>query len=215
MSRVLTRRSRRMRLAGLGPLFIVSLALGGGVTACSDAEHATQAPAATTVARLDPPPAPAAEPTQPAGPASPAPVAPAAPANPVPLGHMHLPTAAEVESTWAARPGYVTALPGDWQAAYAYALARPDVLQWLPCYCGCGGMGHRSNLDCFFQRREEEGPITYEEHASYCNICVDTANLAARMMADEVPIDQIRAAVDARYRGGAAPGTDTPLPPST
>ena len=46
---------------------------------------------------------------------------------------------------------YVRALPEDWQAAYQVsALARPDVIGWMPCNCGCGADGHRSNLDCFF-----------------------------------------------------------------
>lgn len=192
MSRVLTRPRRRgTRLLGLGPLLIVALALGGGVAGCSDAEHS---PAASIAV-------------------APSAVAALEPAPDVPLGHMHMPTSAEVEATWEARPGYVRALPGDWQAAYAYALARPDVLQWLPCYCGCGGMGHRSNLDCFFQRREEEGTYTYEEHGSFCNVCVETANLAARLISAGTPIGEIRAIVDRDF-GGLAPGTDTPLPPA-
>jgi hypothetical protein len=127
---------------------------------------------------------------------------------------MHMPTAQEVTSTWQARPDYVKALPAEWQEAYAFALSRPDVLQWLPCYCGCAGMDHRSNLDCFFQRREVKGNYAYEEHASYCDICVETANLASRMLREGATMVQVRAAVDDAYGGGAAPGTDTPLPPS-
>lgn len=96
--------------------------------------------------------------------------------------------------------------------AYAFALARPEVLQWLPCYCGCGGMGHRSNLDCFFVRRES-GQIAFEQHGSFCDICVDTANLAARLLAEGRTITEIRAAVDQTF-GGGGHGTDTPLPPA-
>jgi hypothetical protein len=138
--------------------------------------------------------------------------APAAAEAAVPVGHMHMPTADEVSETWKARPDYVKTLPDAWQSAYAYALARPDVLQWLPCYCGCVGMDHRSNLDCFFQRREVEGFYAYEEHASYCDICVETANLAQQLLSEGKTIIQVRAAVDARF-GGTAPGQDIPLPP--
>jgi hypothetical protein len=74
-------------------------------------------------------------------------------------------------------------------------------------------MGHRSNLDCFFQRRET-GALAFEEHASYCDICIETANLASKMIVDGASMGQIRAAVDATFGGGAAPGTDTALPPS-
>ena len=168
-------------------LMVLALALGGASAGCSS-DHGT-----------------------PAGNASmPDMTSPAEAA--VPLGHQHMPTAAEVEGAWAARPDYVRTGPADYQAAYAYALARPDVLQWLPCYCGCVGMGHRSNLDCFFQRREQAGDIVYEEHASYCGICVETANLAQQLLRKGSTMIQVRAAVDARF-GNTAPGTDTPLPP--
>jgi hypothetical protein len=129
------------------------------------------------------------------------------------MGDMRMPTGDEVTTAWNARPGYVEALPAEGRSAYAFALARPDVLQWLPCYCGCGGMGHRSNLDCFFQNRET-GDLTFEEHASFCDICIETANLAGQMIQDGKAMGQIRAAVDATFGGGAAPGTDTALPPS-
>ena len=132
----------------------------------------------------------------------------------VPLGTMRMPTGAEVSAAWAARPDYVTALPADWQGAYAFALARPDVLQWLPCYCGCGRMGHGSNLDCFFQRRADTETFTYEEHASFCAVCVETANLAQQLLQEGTPMGEIRAAVDARFGGSGAPGTDTALPPT-
>lgn len=172
-----------------GPLVLVTLALGGGMAGCADASSGGGAGDAWVTPAVELPEAQ------------------------VPLGHMHMPTQEEVTATWAARPQYVRDLPPDWQAAYAYALARPDVLQWLPCYCGCTGAGHRSNLDCFFQRREAPGSIVYEEHGSYCDICVETANLAARMLRQGSTIVQIRAAVDSTF-GDRAPGTDTPMPPA-
>ena len=183
-----SRPSQARRAGALGmPLLILVLALAGGMAGCSAADPSmTDAPMTTG---------------HPAGAA-------------VPLGDMHMPTADEVAAAWQARPDYVTALPGDWQAAYAYALARPDVLQWLPCHCGCMAIDHRSNLDCFFQRREVSGSYVYEEHASYCDVCVKTANLAQRMLQDGSTMIQVRAAVDTTF-GGVGPGTDTPLPPAS
>ena len=180
-----------IRLRALAPLFVIVLALGGSVSGCAGepihSGTAAPAPAATDGA--------------------------AAPQAEVPMGDMRMPTGGEVTTAWNARPAFVAALAGEGQSAYAFALARPDVLQWLPCYCGCGGMGHRSNLDCFFQRRET-GALAFEEHASYCDICIETANLASKMIVDGASMGQIRAAVDATFGGGAAPGTDTALPPS-
>ena len=195
--RVPSRRPWSRRLPAVIPVFIVSLALGGAVAGCSGGTAATT-PASTAMA----------------GQATAAPSQGAATVA-VPMGSMTMPTADEVNATWQARPDYVKALPAEGQAAYAFALARPDVLQWLPCYCGCAGIPHRSNLDCYFQRREIKGTFTYEEHASFCDICVRIANTASDMLRQGSTMTQIRAAVDATYGGGSVPGTDTPLPPSS
>jgi hypothetical protein len=36
-------------------------------------------------------------------------------------------------------------------AAYQFAAERPELLKYMPCFCGCGaeGLAHRSNLECF------------------------------------------------------------------
>jgi len=180
-----------VRVRARAPVFVIAFALAGSVGGC-------------TSQNVGP------------GAANPAPATAGAAATPraqVPMGEMRMPTGDEVTAAWNARPAFVEALPAEGQSAYAFALARPDVLRWLPCYCGCGGMGHRSNLDCFFQRRET-GAFTFEEHASYCDICIKTANLASEMMQDGKAMGEIRAAVDATFGGGAAPRTDTALPPS-
>jgi hypothetical protein len=189
-SRVLVSRSWALRLRALVPVLIVSLSVGGAAAGCSsEAGSSMTEPGAASQGGVTP-------------------------AVAVPMGSMTMPTAEEITTTWDARPAYVNALPADWQAAYSFALARPDVLQWLPCYCGCDGISHRSNLDCFFQRREVKGTYAYEEHASYCDICVRTANMASDMLEQGKTMVQIRAAVDSTFSGGAAPGTDTPMPPA-
>lgn len=43
------------------------------------------------------------------------------------------------------------------RAMYAYAARRPDVLQYMPCYCGCERQGHRSNRDCFVKSKTAAG----------------------------------------------------------
>ena len=130
----------------------------------------------------------------------------------VPSGNVVIPTDAEIAAAWDRRPDYVRALPEDWQAAYKFALARPDVIGWMPCNCGCAGQGHRSNLDCFFDRRES-GEITFQEHGSFCDICVNTSNLAAKLLGEGKSMAEIRAAVDKTF-GGGGHSTDTPLPPA-
>jgi hypothetical protein len=112
---------------------------------------------------------------------------------------------------WATRPAYVRQNART-EEAYAYAMASPQTLRWMPCYCGCGAMGHGSNLDCFFKPTRDGLVPSFEEHASYCDICVETALLAKQMSGDGASLRTIRDAIDARF-GGGAPGTPTELPP--
>src|SRR5574337_468822 len=35
------------------------------------------------------------------------------------------------------------------QQAYQFAVANSDIMQHIPCYCGCGAMGHTSNYSCY------------------------------------------------------------------
>jgi hypothetical protein len=50
--------------------------------------------------------------------------------------------------------------------AYRYAAAHPDVLQYIPCTCGCRNTGHRHNGDCYVKERHEDGRITFTSHAA-------------------------------------------------
>jgi len=123
-----------------------------------------------------------------------------------------LPTPDEIAAGWAARPDFVAGAAQRTQAAYAFSLARPDLLRFLPCYCGCVAMDHRSNLDCFI-KPGGGSPVAFDEHASFCDICVDIALKAQDMLARGNTLIQMRAAVDSEF-GGLAPGTQTDLPPA-
>ena len=51
------------------------------------------------------------------------------------------------------------------QQAYRFAIANPDVLRQYPCYCGCGAMGHKNNLECYIKDFRPDGSIEFEMHA--------------------------------------------------
>ena len=119
---------------------------------------------------------------------------------------------ADAGDAWAARPAFVHTSAAS-EEAYAYALYHPEVVRWMPCYCGCGGMGHRSNLDCYLKEGMPGARTVFEEHASYCQICVDTTLLAKKMYSQGRSLGEIRQAVDRTF-GGGAPGTPTDLPPA-
>lgn len=126
------------------------------------------------------------------------------------MGHA-MPSAAEAEAAWNARPDYVAKADARTQEAYAFAIARPDVADWMPCYCGCVAMDHRNNTDCYLNPRQNGMPVVFDEHASYCGVCVDITLLSKAMIGEGKSLIEIRAAVDGQF-GAIAAGTDTPLP---
>jgi len=65
-------------------------------------------------------------------------------------------------------PSYVARGPQSVKEAYQFAALRPDVLDYMPCYCGCGQHnGHRSNRECFIANVNQGGrTIAFEQHGS-------------------------------------------------
>jgi len=52
--------------------------------------------------------------------------------------------------------------------AYQFALANPDVLDKIPCYCSCGqGHGtdapHKSVRDCFVREIKPDGSVVWDD----------------------------------------------------
>lgn len=46
---------------------------------------------------------------------------------------------------------------------YEFAARRPDVLRYMPCFCGCWRDGHRSNYDCFIDEVHPDGRVDIDE----------------------------------------------------
>lgn len=85
------------------------------------------------------------------------------------------PTASATARPTAADPLLADPARGIWPAAYksaaettreayGYAIERPDVLRWMPCFCGCGADGHQSNVDCFVRTRLGNGQVILDTH---------------------------------------------------
>ena len=49
---------------------------------------------------------------------------------------------------------------------YRYAVEHGDELRYMPCYCGCGDVGHRSNRDCYVKAMNPDGTLTFTSHAA-------------------------------------------------
>lgn len=96
-------------------------------------------------------------------------------------------------------PPEVEAAPPVVREAYAFAAAHPEVLTQIPCYCGCGAIGHTSNYACYVSDVEADGVITYDLHAVGCSICVDITRDTMRMLDEGLGVAQVRAQIDATY----------------
>jgi hypothetical protein len=96
-------------------------------------------------------------------------------------------------------PADVQAAPVSVQEAYRFAAANPEVLSQIPCYCGCGAMGHTSNYACYVSGKNEDGRLAFDAHALGCSICVDITQDTMRLLNNGKSIAEIRSYVDQTY----------------
>lgn len=85
------------------------------------------------------------------------------------------------------------------QQAYLFNVANPELMKQIPCYCGCGAMGHTSNYSCYVSAVEADGKITFDTHALGCSICVDITQDAMRLHQQGKTALEIKAYVDQIY----------------
>lgn len=96
-------------------------------------------------------------------------------------------------------PMDVQSAPVAVQEAYQFNTANPNIMQDIPCYCGCGEIGHTSNYDCYVSDVDASGKITFDNHALGCSICVDITQDVMRMLNDGKSPQDARAYADATY----------------
>ena len=146
------------------------------------------------------------------------PQAPAAAATPAPLAEV--PAANQQPHTQANLPplqfpGYAPPRPPDVvRAAYTFAAEHPEVLSYIPCFCGCERSGHRGNHDCFVRERAVNGDVVaWEEHGMECAVCIDVADRSRHLFAEGKSVAEIRAAVEREWAGRMPSHTPTPSAP--
>lgn len=96
-------------------------------------------------------------------------------------------------------PAEVQSAPAVVRQAYQFAAANPDVMQQIPCYCGCGSVGHTSNYSCYVQGTDANGTINFDHHALGCTLCVDITQDVMRLQREGKSTQEIRAYVDRTY----------------
>ena len=64
-------------------------------------------------------------------------------------------------------PAYVQTAPRSVQEAYRFAVANPNLLEQMPCYCGCGKVRHDDNIDCYVKAFNPDGSVAkFDNHAA-------------------------------------------------
>ncbi len=136
------------------------------------------------------------------------PVVPTRAASPAHPEDVPLPALPAVPNMVARSPEVVT-------AAYEFAARNPDILEYVPCFCGCDSAGHTGNADCFVQSRNEDGSVqSWEPHGMACLVCIDVARDAMQLHASGGSVRDIRSAVEGKYLPRATRQTPTPAPPA-
>ena len=107
-----------------------------------------------------------------------------------------------------ALPDFARNAPPQVKEAYRFASANPDVLKAIPCYCGCGAVGHTSNLDCYVKAIRPDGLVELDSHAAGCSTCVDITRDVMRLMREGKDLKTIRSYVDTTY-SQYGPATNT------
>ncbi|GIW04010.1 MAG: hypothetical protein KatS3mg059_0630 [Thermomicrobiales bacterium] len=77
-------------------------------------------------------------------------------------GTTRTPSTDDLLLAWPAKdrwPAVLNQAPAEVQEAYRFAVAHPDVLRSMPCFCGCGAQGHTSNYDCYVREVRADGSV--------------------------------------------------------
>jgi hypothetical protein len=99
------------------------------------------------------------------------------------------------------------------QQVYEFAARHPEVLQYVPCYCGCERVGHNGNHDCFVRSRAASGRVAeWDAHGIGCTICVDVAREAMTLFNGGATPVAIREAIDKKYGSRYPSSTPTAKP---
>jgi len=100
-------------------------------------------------------------------------------------------------------------------AAYEFAAAHPEILSYVPCFCGCENAGHEGSHDCFVRARNENGDVTeWDEHGVECTVCIDVANRSRQLHTSGASLTDIRSVIEKEFAAVYPSHTPTPNPPA-
>lgn len=108
-------------------------------------------------------------------------------------------------------PEFLNDKPEDMKLIYAAAAKNQELLEKIPCYCGCGEeAGHKNNYDCFVFENKENGALVWDDHGTKCGTCLEIAAQSVLDYSKGKSIKEIRTMIDEKYKDGYAKPTPTP-----
>lgn len=110
-------------------------------------------------------------------------------------------------------PKFLDGKPEQMRTIYQMAAENSDLLQWIPCYCGCAeSADHQHNGNCFYKEIRPDGVVVWDDHGTRCNVCLEIAAYSVMLKQEGKNAMEIREWVDQTYKTGYAPPTPTPMP---
>jgi hypothetical protein len=110
-------------------------------------------------------------------------------------------------------PSFVKGLDPQVGQVYQLTAQNHQLLQSIPCYCGCGeSVGHQSSLDCFVKEIKKSGQVTWDSHGTTCGTCLEIAAESVYLQKQGKNLKDIRRYIDDKYNEGYAKPTPTPMP---
>ncbi|MDQ0217968.1 hypothetical protein ELQ35_00515 [Peribacillus cavernae] len=110
-------------------------------------------------------------------------------------------------------PHFLKGKPEDMTAIYAASAKHQELLESIPCYCGCSeSAAHRNNYDCFIHENKKNGAIVWDDHGTKCEVCLVIAAESINQKNEGKSLEEIRQYIDDKYKEGYAEPTPTPMP---
>lgn len=97
--------------------------------------------------------------------------------------------------------------------AYRHAAKANEVLDFIPCYCGCGvHAGHKNNKHCFIKEIKPDKSVVWDDHGTRCATCMTIAVTSSKLKDSGKTTKEIRSIIDNQYKTGYDKPTPTPMP---
>lgn len=108
-------------------------------------------------------------------------------------------------------PTFLMEQSKDIRVIYQAAASHKDLLEKIPCYCGCGEKAnHKNNYDCFVHENKENGAVVWDDHGTKCGVCLEIAAQSVMDYSNGKSVKDIREKIDKTYEKGYAKPTPTP-----